>query len=381
MEDEGMEIDDGLFNFFTEENEDAPEITGDTPEVKAEDDIVDPVEMLEDDEIEDIPEEIEEEVIEEIEEDPESQEEDSFSNVVETLSSFGVMAELNEEQNKELEGLEGEEKIERLLEIQKDIKDQQFYEEFDKMVDGLSPEFKKVFEYQNSGMSLKDAVNLANDNLSLDKISEDDLASDKGLQKDLITEYLRSNNTDPDLIDDLIGGYESKDKLLAVSKKALTFKKDQIIKAEQAQQEAVKRNEEAAVARRKQSELQYSNTIDSLDEIIPGIKVSAADKQAIKDGILKPIKTTNGVDNGVSIKRAENPIKFDAQIAYLVSKGMLGDGAKGWDKVVSNITTKQTTGLANKLRTTGSSFKATGTKRTRTSNAKINVIKDLDEMR
>jgi len=92
----------------------------------------------------------------------------------------------------------------------------------------------------------------------------------------------------------------------------------------------------------------YKSYIDKTDEYFAGEKVSKQIKEKIQKALLDPVKLENGVvTNHVWAKRAENPISFDAKVAYLDSIGFFDN--KPLDKFIKKAETKSTTRLAEFL--------------------------------
>jgi hypothetical protein len=97
------------------------------------------------------------------------------------------------------------------------------------------------------------------------------------------------------------------------------------------------------------------DTVTSLDEIIPGHKITKPTKTKIEDLLTKPVKQLdNGqVLNGVWAKRVENPIEFDAKLAYFINLGLF-DGKM--DVLKKAAKTSATSELEKHLKNSGNHF-------------------------
>lgn len=94
--------------------------------------------------------------------------------------------------------------------------------------------------------------------------------------------------------------------------------------------------------------------INSLDEIVPNLKVSKQSKQKIEELLTKPVKQTDQGQmlNGVWSKRMDDPVDFDIKLAYLIELGAF-DGK--WDKLIKKTESKITEELKGKMNI-GNSF-------------------------
>jgi hypothetical protein len=97
------------------------------------------------------------------------------------------------------------------------------------------------------------------------------------------------------------------------------------------------------------------DSIEGLNEIIPGQKINKQTKDKMYGLITKPVQDKNGnTTNALWAKRADDPVHFDHKLAYLVQTGFFEKG-KSWDKVKNVKTTKEVSHLEEFLKTNSSS--------------------------
>ena len=185
----------------------------------------------------------------------------------------------------------------------------------------------------------------------LDSITNDDLAADdaEDLRKQILSAHLKSTTSfSEDRIKKMVSRIVDLGEDLDEAKEALVSLKD--IKKKEI--EDLKKNK---ITERANHEKEVNDTlnnlktkINSLEEIVPNLKLTKQSKQKIEDLLTKPIKQTEQGQllNGVWSKRMEDPMDFDIKLAYLIELGAF-DGK--WDKLIKKTESKVTEELKNKM--------------------------------
>jgi hypothetical protein len=253
-------------------------------------------------------------------------------------------------------------------------------------IDSNTNKFKTDYdEYTKEFIALREAGYTADEagalvvNLEeINDIEEDSLEDEKNedLRRSLMKENYKSTTKFSeskidrlikrsfDLGDDVEDAKEALESLKEVRKEELTLAK---VAKEKEQKEA----EEAY----KQSLQTLNNTIQSMEGIIPGEKLTKATKDKLIKTITTPVKNTEqGVPmNAIWSKRNEDPINFDIKLAYLLQAGIF-DGK--WDKIMKSAGTKVTSNIKDQLDKTTSTGFLKGGKRT----TKVNDSENAGDM-
>jgi hypothetical protein len=225
------------------------------------------------------------------------------------------------------------------------------------LLETYEDDVKYYLDLVDSGVDRDVAKNLSRSKAYYDGIKDNELEDEdkESLRKDILTQYykLTTKFTDARIKKEI----ESKIALgedVEAAKEALPEIKGYFKEAaenEKKQIEQQKKDAEVAAANMRK---EFSDKVDSLTEIIPNVKLSKAEKDKIKDMVLKPVKEVNGVAlNAVWAKRSENPTEFDTKLAALINYGIF-DGK--WDKVIKGAKTKATDELQKAI-TSNTGFK------------------------
>jgi hypothetical protein len=169
--------------------------------------------------------------------------------------------------------------------------------------------------------------------LNYSRIDESSLEENTNLQKQLVKESLLNRGFKEAKADKLIEMYEDTDELFTESKDALdilkTYHKQQqenIIKQREAQQKALEENN-------KQMINTIQSTIDTTEEIIPGIKLNKTQREKTFNAMTQIVgqDQAGNPTNYIMDLRSKDPINFDMRLAYIAQ---LTDGFTDWSKVV-----------------------------------------------
>lgn len=216
---------------------------------------------------------------------------------------------------------------------------------------------QEYIKMRESGVDPEDAAKSIQSLEQLDSINVEDLEdeSSSDLRKQILfANYKATTNFSDDRIKKLIQRSLDLGEDLDDVKEALESLKE--IKKEEIEnlkktKITEKLNQEKEV---KETISNLKTKINSLDEIVPNLKVSKQSKQKIEELLTKPVKQTDQGQmlNGVWSKRMDNPMDFDIKLAYLIELGAF-DGK--WDKLIKKTESKITEELKGKMNI-GNSF-------------------------
>jgi len=218
-------------------------------------------------------------------------------------------------------------------------------EEYKKNAEG---DFKAFLEARDAGLDLNQWADVQELKNFYGSITEDKISDDEDLQKQLVAENLRYRGMNEDEITETIDAFETTGKLEDNAKKALknlnkfaAQQEDKLKQDKIAEEESFKKTREENLKNLKKE-------IESVNEIIPGIKVNKQIKDKLFADITTVVKTgPNGEQyNAAMAKRAEDPIKYALIENYLIQMGVF-DGK--WDKVVTRTKAKALTELERQL--------------------------------
>lgn len=218
--------------------------------------------------------------------------------------------------------------------IQKTIEDNvsKYREQF---VSEKSPEARKFIEMIDSGMPLEEAQKLTSKALSVKDFNEQNLSSNKDLQKKAIESYLKTLDMSDEDIKDQLEYFEDTDKLYEKSVSFSNKLKDYYAQEEEFKINQLKEQEELNKKNIEDQINGLKDTVYKTSEIIPGRPLN--DK--IKDKLFQSITTPAGKDpntgqplNRVALKRLEDPVSFEIKLHYLNELGVFDDK---WDGIIS----------------------------------------------
>ena len=209
-------------------------------------------------------------------------------------------------------------------------------------------DYKAFIEARDAGLDLNVWADIQEAKNYYSSITEEKIDDDEALQKELITEHLRSTGLDEETISSTIESWETTGKLLDNAKKAHT----KLIKFAEKQEAKLKedkvKQDEANKKAREESLKALRKEVDSMNEIIPGIKINKQTKDKLYTNITTVVKTgANGEQyNAAMAKRLEDPIKYALIENYLIELGVF-DGK--WDKIVTRTKAKAVSELEKAL--------------------------------
>ena len=289
------------------------------------------------------------------------------------LLEQGNISNLDEEALQEVIKKDGEQSaLSFLIQNEVDYNKEAILENYD----AYSQEYIKLRE---AGVDPQEAAVNLQTLEQLDSISEEDLVADDNetLRKQILTAHYKSTtNFTDDRIKKLVQRSLDLGEDVEDVKEALTSLKDlkrkdlETLKTKKAND---KINEEKTI---KETIDNLKQKINSLDEIIPDLKLSKQNKTKIEELLTKPVKQTEQGQllNGVWAKRMENPIEFDIKLAHLIDLGAF-DGK--WDKLLKKTESKITEELKSKMNAGNSFF---GTNKPTISSQKNGESNNLNDL-
>lgn len=253
------------------------------------------------------------------------------------LKEQGALSDLNEE---ELTSVFKEGKEADHIAYVKDLLVKNIHDDLKKEYD---EDYQHFLELKGEGVDTETASNLVLSQVELNKISDKDIESDDNieLRKGIISEYYKHtmNNPDEKKIKKLVDNHISLGEDIEVAKENLSDLKTLYKEMEQKTIERSKQQEIENKKLMEENNKKIKETINSIDEIIPGQKINKQTKQKIEEAIFKPVKAdSQGRQmNAIWSKRSEDPVKFDSILGYLLITGAF-DGK--WNKVETAVKTK-----------------------------------------
>jgi len=264
-----------------------------------------------------------------------------------TLHEEGILPTLD------LESLKGK-KYSEALQLYLDAQKKYIEDGRNEYLNSLSARQKEFLEMIEKGIPEEEVEHQFTIEDSYSKITDEILADNTELQEQLIIQNYKLKGVADKKIDAFLKVAKDEERLFEEAKDA----KDEInvYIANQKKEMLRKAEEEERDAEKREQELQKSikTIVDSLDEILPGIKVSAAEKTKLYNYMTKPIeeRVINGQKipiNLINKTRMEDRINFDLRLNYFIEQGLF---KKEFDlsKFNKKITSTAAARLANKLK-------------------------------
>ena len=230
--------------------------------------------------------------------------------------------------------------------------------------ENMPDEIKYLLENYEAGVNMYDLLNIGATTQSYEKITEDSLKDNVGLQKMLVKDLLSKSGWSDERITRKLERYEDTGVLQDEAEDALASLKEIQVQEKENLIKTQKEEQKQRVQAHEQWLVELKDHIGKKEEILPGFKLSPKDKDNLYKGITKLDRQGK---NEIMRLREKDP-EFDLKIAYLAT-------VLKWDfsAFERQSTTKSTRKLADAIKST----KKTGSRPSRgTSN---NV--DFDTMR
>jgi ribosomal protein L9 len=266
-----------------------------------------------------------------------------------TLHEEGILPTLD------LESLKGK-PFKEGMQLLKDAQKKYFDEGREAYQNSLTDRQKEFLQMIENGIPEEQVENQFKLEDAYSKITDQVLSDDEELQKQIITQefrlkglsdtkvqaFLKSSETDGRLFED---AKESRDNINAYIAQQ---KKESLDAAKNAQVEVDKKEVEL--------QKEIKTTIEKIDEILPGIKVSAVEKTKLYEYMTKPVEEKVVAGKKVAIdlinqKRMENKVLFDLKLKYFIHLGLFNEDNKtDLTKIMKKVTSSNADKLASKLK-------------------------------
>ena len=268
---------------------------------------------------------IQEEVINENTEEPSSQDTNNSS----PLTPYAKM--LVEEgllPNIDLDKFDG--KVESLLEAQRQY-DIERFESFKEST--LDPRVKWLQDNLEQGVPFQQLLSMDNQKVTIESITEDALASDESLQKDILKQYYsETTNFSEQKIEKMIERLETIGDLETESKNSLQELKTILTEKEHKAVEEAKQARANQIKQQQDTLNQFKETLNKVEEVIPGHKLSPLMRDSIYKTLTVPVAVDNNGTplNEIAKARMEDPMNFEIKLAAIWK---YTDGFKDWSKL------------------------------------------------
>lgn len=256
----------------------------------------------------------------------------------------GVFDSFDEEEWNKLVEEHGED--DALFELNKRTIENEVQKQVEDYKNTLTPEDRLIFESKIKGLPL-DEVGFINHNKKKFSSLTDEDYENESIQEEIVRHDLKlKGNTDED-IDDIVDSLKETDKLKGKAKNAATSvvnyynkrEKELNLEREKIEQEQLKVY---------QAEVEKTKLyVESLDEIVPGLKIDKKTKTKLFESMTKSVATDeNGQPlNSLMVAQRKNPAAFTTALNYYNELGLFNIDDKGnfkpdFSKITSKIQTK-----------------------------------------
>lgn len=224
----------------------------------------------------------------------------------------------------------------------------------DEYLNSLTDRQKEFLEMIELGIPQEQAEHQFTIEDSYGKITDEVLADDAQMQKDLIVQNYKLKGISDKKIEVFIKSAEDNERLYEESKDALSDINAYIANQKQAKVAIARQQQLDADQRETDLQTKIKGTIDGLEEILPGMKLSANEKTKLYDYMTKPVeeRVINGRKTPIDIitkTRMTDPIDFNLKTAYFITLGLY-DKKADLSKFIKQTTTSAADRLTNKLR-------------------------------
>jgi len=221
----------------------------------------------------------------------------------------------------------------------------------------LTPDQKEALKAFRNGISIDEFKQMKSNELQYDSITDDQLNEEEVASK-IVSDYLKLNNTDPSVIEDLLESYKVDEKL---AEKAKTY----LPKIKQVLENRNKESMQAREVKRDNDIKEIKNGIDSTKEVFKGINLTEKDRTDLFDQMTRPAKVLkDGTQlDAVMVKRQEDPISFMVKLHYYTKLGLF-DKEPNTEFLQTKARTKALSKLEEKLNKGNSSSRLSGSRNT-----------------
>lgn len=187
--------------------------------------------------------------------------------------------------------------------------------------------------------------------INYSKITEDQLSSDKAMQKRLVSDYLQTKGFKADKITDLVNTYEDSGRLEAEAKESLGELQVLLKQYQEDTKKQYAMQQQQFEAQHKQRIDHIQKTITDAEEIIPGMRLTDKAKQDLFANMTQIVgQDANGQPVPyIMALRQEDPLKFDMAVTYLAQTTK---GFTDWSKLTKKAKSSATSELEKALKST-----------------------------
>ena len=250
---------------------------------------------------------------------PDSSSSSPYLAFAKVLYDGGAITQFDEEEFLEIAEKEGE--FAALVELNKrtinDIVQMQF--------DGLPEDYKRLLDAARKGVPLKEAFNVQTSQTRYSEIKEKELDDNEELAKSLIKDSYKLRGFDDEDIDQEISDAMDINKLGVKARAALKHLNTHYKNREKQLEEKAKEDAKMIEKQRAESLKQIKTTINSIDKLIPGVKLTKPEEEKLYALLTAPAgqdPRTGVMLNEIWAERSRDPEKFDTILAYMFSKGV-----------------------------------------------------------
>lgn len=205
----------------------------------------------------------------------------------------------------------------------------------------LPEEIHRLIENYQAGVPFNKLLDIASKEIELDNIEEDTLVEDLDLQRKIAEEYLKATTKFSDArIRKEINSKEDHNELEDFSKEGLESLKELNKQEVEANKRAAKEMETLQKQERVEQLNFLNKQISEVKEIIPGVKISEAEKKEIFRMITTAaeLRGNDGYTQAMLV-REKDPIGFETKLNYYIKLGLF-DEKPNFETVIKKTTTK-----------------------------------------
>lgn len=218
--------------------------------------------------------------------------------------------------------------------------------------ESIPEKIKKLIEDYEDGVPLDELIGIQSEQMRFDAIDENEIKEDKELQKNLVAYHLtQTTKWSEAKIKKEVDRLADVDELESEAFDAHKELKKLAVEAEKELRAQAKIAEAKKIKEAKETSEKIEKTVGALTEIIPGIKITEKEKQALLKSITKPVAySADGKQISKAMQEKEkDPIKFELMLNYFIDKGFF-DGK--FDIVLTKAKSESLKQLEEQARTT-----------------------------
>lgn len=266
-----------------------------------------------------------------------------------TLHEEGVLSTLD------LESLKGK-PFSEAMQIYKDAERKYFDEGRNEYKNSLNDRQKEYLDLLELGVPQQQIEHQFSVEDAYSKVTDQVLSDDEDLQKQIITQNLKLKGLSDTKVQVFLKAAEDGETLFEEAKESRDSINAYIAEQKQKTIDEAKNAQVKAEEQEANLQKEIKTTIDKIDEILPGIKISANEKTKLYDYMTKPVeeKLINGKRVAIDLinkTREENKVLFDLKLKYFINLGLFNeDNKSNLTKIMKKVTSSNADKLSMKLR-------------------------------